>query len=86
MKTSELKEGMYVSLTKDISAFNLPEGTLGIISHVFTDKRVIEANEPYVCIIDTIPEPNLAVSIDEIEPTTVGGAEYASYYWDTNYQ
>lgn len=77
MEMHELYENMYVEITKDIHAMEVPEGTLGIVTTVFDDPRILKANEPYVAIVETIPDRNLAVSLDEIRPITVGGEPHA---------
>lgn len=77
MTMDELYENMYVEITKDIHAMNVPKGTLGIVTTVFDDPCIAIANEPYVAIVETIPDRNLAVSLDEIRPITVGGKPHA---------
>ena len=66
----------YVTLTKDIPELKLPKGTLGIVTRVF-DEEERQDNEPYVGVIQTATEPDVAISADEIEFYAVDGKYYA---------
>jgi hypothetical protein len=74
MWTPEVNQ--YVKLTKDIPELNLPKDTLGIITRVFTPIERKE-NDPYSMVIQTLTEPDVAVSFDEVLPCQVEGERYA---------
>lgn len=72
----KLSEKQYVILTKDIPELNLPKDSLGIVTKVFT-KEEREQNDPYIAVIQTVKEPDVAVAEDEIKACVVNGFEYA---------
>lgn len=72
---TEFDLNKYVTLTKDIPELNLPKGTLGIVTRVFDDEECLD-NEPYIGVIQTVTEPDVAISADEIEFCAVDGKYY----------
>ena len=63
----KLNKPVYVRLTKPIEEFNLPQGSIGLLTDVFKTEVELEMNDPYIGGVEFLQEGNIAVELDEIE-------------------
>ena len=63
----KLNKPVYVRLTKPIEEFNLPQGSIGLLTDVFKKEAELEMNDPYIGGVEFLQEGNIAVELDEIE-------------------